>query len=63
MIVELLTPLVIATAPVRIDVPELSYSHEQQMSVSLASETTSYGTWNGTQTFDFQGRPHDADND
>ena len=64
MIVELLTPLVIATAPIRVDVPEVAYNHEQQVSVSLASnQTTGYSTWNATQTFDYQGRPYDSDND
>jgi len=68
MIVELLTPLVIATAPVRIDLPEVSYNHEQQVSIITArAETTEYGnpygTFGGTRTFDFQGNPYDNDND
>lgn len=63
MIVELLTPLVLATAPVRIDLPEIAYNHEAQVSISLAkADVTSYTAF-GTQTFDGTGRPMDADND
>lgn len=64
MIVELLTPLVIATAPVRIDLPEIAYSHETQVSVARA-DVTGYGypTVSATQTFDGAGRPMDSDND
>lgn len=66
MIVELLTPLVIATAPIRIDVPEIAYNHETQVSISLAqADTSSYRnpTFSGTQTFGVDGKPFDADND
>jgi hypothetical protein len=65
MILELITPLMIATAPAQIKAPEaLVYSHEQQAvalkdAVTVAQRTT----WNGTQTFDWNGRPNDADND
>ena len=44
MIVELLTPLVIATAPIRVDVPEVAYNHEQQVSITTArADTNGYG--------------------
>ena len=66
MILELITPLMIATAPAQIKAPEaLVYSHEQQAvafkdAVTVAQRSI---TWNGTQTFDFNGRPNDSDND
>lgn len=63
MIVELLTPLVIATAPIRVDVPEVAYNHEQQVSVSLARADTTSLTWSGTQTYGPYGTPSDSDND
>jgi len=70
MIIELLTPLAIATSPVII--PNLdekaSYSHLEQAakipdaskSYQVAFNTATYG---GTQTFDMNGRPHDSDAD
>lgn len=64
MIIELLTPLMLATAPMRIDVAAPSYDHQSQKNISVAEWTTSPRvTYNGTQTFDYNGRPHDADND
>lgn len=63
MLIELLTPLLLATAPVRINVPQGSYNHQTQVS-SYSDGLTGNGiTYNGTQTFDFRGRPNDSDND
>ena len=66
MLIELITPLVLATAPITIQqVEPLKYSHETQ-SVEATSQTIiaqRMPTSNGTQTFDFRGRPWDADND
>ena len=66
MIVELITPLMIATAPMTIQqVEPLKYSHEKQAVEASASTVLAqrYPTINGTQTYDFGGRPFDADND
>jgi hypothetical protein len=65
MIAELITPLMLATAPMTITASELlQYSHAQQSieapAYTVAQRNT---TWNGTRTFDFQGKPNDADND
>lgn len=65
MIVELITPLMLATAPMAITATEpVKYSHEKQQvqmeSFQVAQRSI---TWNGTQTFDFNGRPSDSDND
>ena len=60
----LITPMVIATAPIAITIDEqqLKYSHEEQVVVSL-NDTPIYNTFNGSQTFDWQGKPNDSDND
>lgn len=64
MIIELLTPLMLATAPMRIDVAAPIYDHQTQKNISVAGWTTPKSlTFNGTQTFDYNGRPSDADND
>ena len=60
MIIELLTPLMIATAPMRIDVDMPKYDHQVQKNTVVAWQQI---TFNGTQTYDYNGRPHDADND
>lgn len=65
MIVELITPLMIATAPMTITAAEaLKYSHEQQ-TVEAPSYTVAQRqmTIGGTRTFDMSGRPYDNDND
>jgi hypothetical protein len=64
----LLTPLILAVNPVQVEAGEIaaSYSHETQMtgySGSNTSSTLATSTYSGTQTFDFQGRPWDSDND
>ena len=71
MLLELLTPLIIAAEPVRIDVPEGKYDHETQVMVyknvpkadSFEVAQIRQATFNGIRTFDFQGNPRDADND
>lgn len=65
MLIELLTPLMIATAPATFTLPEsLTYDHATQTQVGVSGEVSfSTSTYNGTQTYDFQGKPRDADND
>lgn len=68
MLVELLTPFVIATAPVQVELPcqAVQYSHEAQQTVSEGEGPISQystRTRNGTRTFDWQGKPNDNDDD
>ena len=60
MIIELLTPSMLATAPMRIDVAAPMYDHQLQKNTTVAWQQV---TMNGTQTYDYTGRPNDADND
>ena len=67
MIAELITPLMLATAPMRITGwGQLQYSHEKQQ-VEATSFQVAQGwkpqTLGATRTFDFNGRPNDSDND
>ena len=66
MIIALITPLVLATAPITIQqVEPLKYSHETQSVEATPSTVLAQRqiTWNATQTYDFGGRPNDSDND
>ena len=64
MLIELLTPLILATAPtaIAVDEPE-KYSHETQSIVSFNDKGPIFATFNGTQTFDMYGKQRDADSD
>lgn len=54
----------LATAPMTISAVEpLKYSHEQQAIEASYTVAQRQTTWNGTRTFDWQGKPNDADND
>ena len=71
MLIELITPLILATAPTVVTVPEVKYDHVLQVSrqvevksgqrVDLAQYRPP--TTNGTQTYDYNGKPRDSDND
>ena len=71
MLIELITPLILATAPTVVTVPEVKYDHVLQVSrqVEVKSgqpvQVAQYKqpTFNGTQTYDYQGKPRDSDND
>jgi hypothetical protein len=64
MIIELLTPLMLATAPIRIDVAEPKYDHQSQKNIRVAEwSDLKQITFNGTQTFNYKGQPNDSDND
>jgi hypothetical protein len=67
MLIELLTPLVIASAPIAITIPdEIKYDHASQLSVVVAWDGTPQPytkTPNGTRTFSGNGTPIDSDND
>jgi len=60
----LLTPLILSITPATINVPTPSYDHASQGANTVISQyQTTTITANGTQTFDFNGRPNDADSD
>ena len=59
----LLTPLILSITPATINVPTAQYNHATQGAEVVAQYQTSTHTANGTQTFDMNGRPWDADND
>jgi hypothetical protein len=64
MLIELITPLVLATSPMAIIVPETAtYNHGTQMvAMNSAKDILSY-TANGTRTYGFNGQPNDSDSD
>lgn len=57
MIIELITPLVLATAPQVADVNNNNYNHQAQVFTG-AKEQIAYSS---TRTFDYNGRPNDSD--
>lgn len=60
----LLTPMLLASSPAKIDLPEMVYDHRSQTTVITGQyQEAQMRTWGGTQTFDFSGRPWDNDND
>lgn len=61
----LLTPLILSVTPAIINVPTAQYNHATQGSeiVAYGNYNTTTSTGGGTQTFDVNGRPRDADND
>lgn len=61
MLIELITPLMLATAPMTIDVPKSDYDHGAQVSVHKNLKLAL--TAGGTQTFGGNGKPIDNDND
>ena len=65
MILELITPLMLATAPVQIDLPpQIKYDHVTQQSIQLSENKNqtsyTYGTQTGGTMFDL---PKDKDTD
>ena len=65
MIIELITPLMLATAPMAIAATEPpKYSHEnQQMQTQSYQVAQRFPTYNATRTYDYRGSPSDSDND
>jgi len=65
----LLTPLLLSTSTLEVHYEDVfTYDHERQVNTmengtQLASNTMSSTTFNGTQTFDWQGNPSDSDTD
>jgi hypothetical protein len=62
MLLELVTPLMIATAPIAVDVPKGSYDHAAQVTKYNSARQIA-NTFSGTQTYMANGKPFDADND
>jgi hypothetical protein len=64
MLIELLTPLVLATAPTAITVDDqVKYSHETQSVVAFNGNGPIYLTLSGTRTYSPNGQPMDSDSD
>jgi len=64
MLIELITPLVLATSPIAIIVPETAnYSHGTQMVAMNSAKDVLSMTFNGTRTYDYRGTPNDSDSD
>ena len=64
MLVELITPLMIATAPTVVVIQDIEkYSHETQIVARANLKEELSATYGGTRTFDISGRPWDNDND
>jgi len=67
LLVPLLTPLMLMTAPITAEPVQHSYNHSVQTSSAFMNGedgiclTTS--TFNGTQTFSYNGTPSDSDSD
>ena len=64
MLIELITPLLLATAPMAITIEDkIAYSHQQQSIVALDGSSPVSYTANGTQTYGANGKPFDSDSD
>jgi hypothetical protein len=64
MLVELITPLMIATSPAIVDVKVPVYSHSTQQVIALKdSDDKSSSAWGSTRTYTMNGTPYDNDND
>lgn len=61
MLIESITPLMIATAPITIDLPRSTYDHKTQVSSSV--KVAAQRTQGGTRSYDYKGNPNDNDND
>ena len=66
MLMELFTPLMLATTPATITLNEnVVYSHEYQGQIGDNGPISQVKTFTagGTQTYDYRGKPWDNDND
>ncbi|MBI1180821.1 MAG: hypothetical protein GC201_09705 [Alphaproteobacteria bacterium] len=60
--VALLTPMLLASSPAQVTLPDIKYDHTTQVQVGK-SEAAAMPTFSGTQTFMPNGKPFDSDND
>lgn len=64
MLIELITPLLIATAPATVIIQDTDkYSHETQAVERAEGSGLNATTFGGTRTYDSSGKPFDNDND
>ena len=64
MLIELITPLLLATAPTTVIVQDTDkYSHETQIVARADNGGALSYTMGGTRTYDASGKPFDNDND
>lgn len=64
MLIELITPLMLASSPMTVTVDSHEkYSHAQQAVVSQDGAISAFPTYGATQTYSGNGRPSDNDND
>jgi hypothetical protein len=63
MLLNLITPLMLATAPQSVDASALSYDHLNQIAVSNGHSTKEQIAYQSTRTYDFRGFPNDSDFD
>jgi hypothetical protein len=64
MIIELITPLMLATSPMAItELEPFKYSHEKQAVDAPTVVAQRMTTFGGTRTYDYRGQPWDNDND
>jgi hypothetical protein len=66
MLVELLTPFMLVTSPATFPpLPPAHYDHQSQRVIPEGKKMQLANTFsaNGTQTYAYNGRPSDADND
>lgn len=64
MLVELITPLIIASSPMSLTMDEPNkYSHDQQKIVARSNTEVLSLTFNGTRTYGGNGQPMDNDAD
>ena len=64
MLVELITPIMLATAPVTVDAPVQVYDHKAQQVVMHDSTSETKRIFaSSTRTFDAWGKPYDSDQD
>lgn len=62
MLIEILTPMMLASQPLEINLPPTQYDHSIQMTVDGVKNGCT-ATINGTQTFGMNGHPSDRDGD
>jgi len=67
LLAPLLTPLMLMTAPITAEPVQHSYNHTVQTSSAFMDGEDGYcfstSTFNGTQTFAYDGTPTDSDSD
>ena len=63
MLIELITPLMLATAPTILDKGTAVYDHQTQQVVAYNGSKQVLQAYNSTRTFSPYGQPTDADSD